>query len=1184
MQRTPPTTQKPKPREEAAQAAPPTPRDKQALDALKKKKARLNGLMRRKTVEVPTLAVAILEVDEAFRDLVENDVPEEVYAAQESQVIVAVNSALARLNKIDPSIESIEMLEANREALFHEAQTIAAQTASSKHPAAVVEGQMHQVQDEIQLDDDENESFEDSTRTEGREEEPQPSTSAGVAQSSLTQPTDNTDQNRTTGTGQNETEPRATSTPAQEPQASRNARNRYRQFGNGSATSQAGSTQATATSKKNKKGKKKKPANAEPTRKNTNPNNGSASQANPAEPPNHQFNPWTRPQAYSGWFAPRPQTSPWTAGPATPFPSFGHPGYPQYPQSGGHAQWRGMPTRAPHAGTTGQRQPRASGPSWSNGGSPRWGPGVSTGQPRASTNPSPNPAWFGQQGTWSQFPQGPFAGAQQGPTTGPPPEQPYAGTGPNFGAYGSGYGAEFGRMNAPYWQPRVSHDLWMQYQLPFPPGWEMPAPGEIPYVYRNMEADKVIEKNLIKPFLGTIEDYPRFYHSFYDLVHIQPGPLFHKILALDKLITDTETVELFAGLGMTPGDYVQRLSLLENKYGGEDRLRSQQLRNLRQIQGDMDSSLETFRRYTHTLQTYLRNSPQSEADNHVLLDMLKDKMSHSLIVQYNAFVTTYGMYDNSYTLAQFLAISLANEERAREARKPKPSKSKDKEKEKSNKIKPAGATILFHQDRAESGSDSESIEYDNEETQALFTAQGKTGKLPMGTRPLQPERKTMPTKPKPTKKESSSPCGCCQSKEHRITQCEKFYLMLPGERRSFAATNGICFLCLQTGHYSKGCPRQQTKCGICGEKHHFMLHPAPAAAVNFHGDDGDLIDFDADSQYLNCAFLQSQGKEQTGELDTALMVFTVMIRNPATGKEVQVNLLADTGANNSCIDDGLAKELGLDGPREPYRVQVGGGQILSYSSFVAMVELQAVQDHAKPYQVRLQVYKKPCGKLGMVDWSTEAKNWDHLKALNIPAPANRPIQGIIGTSEMFLLSPLERAVTRGRHDPVAFRSRLGWMVGGAVKQASPHATNIHVSLMMQEETNPRCCQETKRALDRLWSAEHPGMEDIIRSRRPAAKPTKAEKTAERRFDETQTRLEDGRYQVGLLWKENALVPYNYREALQAFHVLEKQMERQPEMRHQFVKTVSEWINKDIAQWVKFSEHSDKVFYSALWLL
>ena len=98
-----------------------------------------------------------------------------------------------------------------------------------------------------------------------------------------------------------------------------------------------------------------------------------------------------------------------------------------------------------------------------------------------------------------------------------------------------------------------------------------------------------------------------------------------------------------------------------------------------------------------------------------------------------------------------------------------------------------------------------------------------------------------------------------------------------------------------------------------------------------------------------------------------------------------------------------------------------------------------------------------------------------------------------------------------------------------------------------------CCQDTKKALDRLWHAEHPDKAVQIRNKDTPTWLTAPEKRAEQLFIDTRQRLTDGRYQVGLLWKNTAYLQNNYRQALQAFYNLERQMEHQPEMKKQFTK-------------------------------
>ena len=397
--------------------------------------------------------------------------------------------------------------------------------------------------------------------------------------------------------------------------------------------------------------------------------------------------------------------------------------------------------------------------------------------------------------------------------------------------------------------------------------------------------------------------------------------------------------------------------------------------------------------------------------------------------------------------------------------------------------------------------------------------------------------------------------------------------MSPLDRRAFAAKQGLCYICLSPDHRSTGCPNSQARCKICDLRHHFLLHPP--SNVNQMQKEEDLVDFQImDTQQLSCGFQHSKGSLETFKLDVALTYITVILRNPKTRKEVMVNLLADTGANTSCIDTDLAKELELDGPKEPYHVQVGGGRIHSYASFVSEAEIQGIQPKARAYNLRLQVYKQPCGRLGPVDWTTVKKQWSHLQGLDLPAAADRSIQGIIGTHDFFLLAPTEPAVVGGRHDPIAYMSRLGWLVGGQISPEVKHAAHVHVLFMNQDQGHQSdCCREIRDAMERIWHTETLQETQRLRHQEVQPHPTASEQRAEAIFRDTQKRLPDGRYEVGLLWKPHAYLPSNYQPALQAFYHMERQMDRHPEMRNQFVCTVSEWLNKKIAQYVPLSAQS-----------
>ena len=219
------------------------------------------------------------------------------------------------------------------------------------------------------------------------------------------------------------------------------------------------------------------------------------------------------------------------------------------------------------------------------------------------------------------------------------------------------------------WNTQIQQEVESQRKLKYPKNWRIPPPDQIPPEYRFFDISKVVTQGMIKPFMGTIEDYPRFQQSFYNMIHIQPSPIFQKVLAMDKLITDLETVRMLAGLGTTPGDYVSRIERLEQTYGGPNRLRNHHLRVLRNLDGDIDEDLGNLRTYAYAIDNYLKNSNDTETDNLVLLHMMKGRMSTALRVEYNAFIQRERVADDNGSVSLFLRNKLTSEIEAREEEK-----------------------------------------------------------------------------------------------------------------------------------------------------------------------------------------------------------------------------------------------------------------------------------------------------------------------------------------------------------------------------------------------------------------------------------------------------------------------------------------------------------------------------------
>ena len=591
-------------------------------------------------------------------------------------------------------------------------------------------------------------------------------------------------------------------------------------------------------------------------------------------------------------------------------------------------------------------------------------------RPTRTTQPetAPYPPYYNAYGQpWGYAPYPPW-----GPPMGPPP-----------------YSGDQSSSRNEEWSNQMLQEVGLQKNVKYPKNWKIPPPNQIPPEYRYYDVQRVISQGMIKPFMGTIEDYPRFQQSFYNMIHIQPGPIFQKVLAMDKLITDSDTVRMLAGLGTTAGDYLSRIERLEQTYGGPNRLKNHHLRVLRKLEGRVDDSLENFKTYTYAVDNYLKNSPESEADNLVLLHMLKGRMSRALRVEYNAYLQQERIEDDNRSVSLFLRNKLTTEIEAREEESAFPQTSQKAAKSKETKKAPKPSAQQIHQaGRLWTSTETLSSESSNEHAthQAIRT-----------------ERPVAAAKKRVTKERSSTPCMACGSDQHYVTNCERFFLMTSVERRQLAADKGACYVCLNTSHRSKDCPKREYKrCGICKGKHHYLLHLPGAAQANQHqlgaeepDPDSASID-DSDAQLLSCAYQEARrpkANEGPPPLDIAITYITVWIQNPKNGLKIKANLLADSGANSCSLDTKIGNELGLQGKAEPYYVQVGGGRINSYSAFAAPVIIKGTHPDAQEFNHHCPSLRETMWKLGSHQLGSAKAKVDSSTRARSPRSSESPRRG-----------------------------------------------------------------------------------------------------------------------------------------------------------------------------------------------
>ena len=174
---------------------------------------------------------------------------------------------------------------------------------------------------------------------------------------------------------------------------------------------------------------------------------------------------------------------------------------------------------------------------------------------------------------------------------------------------------------------------------------------------------------------------------------------------------------------------------------------------------------------------------------------------------------------------------------------------------------------------------------------------------------------------------------------------------------------------------------------------------------------------------------------------------------------------------------------------------------------------------------------------------------EHTKGLNIQDVAPGQVQVLIGISTPRAHIQTEIRVSK-EHQPIAVHTALGWtLMGGAVQEQVEAKINFTVAqdrlLSLQ--------------IEQFWSTESLGVAYTDKSSLSIE-----DRRAQTVLDNT-TRLVDGHYEVGMLWRDSTKLPNNYSVAQQRFHSLLKRLRRGGEFESTYSRTMNDYISKGYAR-------------------
>ena len=300
-----------------------------------------------------------------------------------------------------------------------------------------------------------------------------------------------------------------------------------------------------------------------------------------------------------------------------------------------------------------------------------------------------------------------------------------------------------------------------------------------------------------------------------------------------------------------------------------------------------------------------------------------------------------------------------------------------------------------------------------------------------------------------TVKASDEPCVFCAGK-HSSEKCSKS----PAERLKIASEKKLCFLCLDSGHYTFRCHVKE-RCGKdgCSRRHHILLH-----------------DDEKDKQQQS-----SDGKLNVKLMNTIAHSESVLLPVVATSvqgehRKAKVRGILDSGSNVSFCSDELADEL---------HMKVLGKKELRVTSFNSKEKLihsrEVVARFEKLDGSTLEVHAFTVPSLGIQQNKVDPSvlNVDELKGSEFQFGDVTRDDGSAPTDLYFLLgSDVLASVMTGKRIMVgsglgAIETCFGWVLQGQVNQSGRSSSSI-VCLSKAVEIDE---DDLSQRLEAFWETE-----------------------------------------------------------------------------------------------------------------
>ena len=431
-------------------------------------------------------------------------------------------------------------------------------------------------------------------------------------------------------------------------------------------------------------------------------------------------------------------------------------------------------------------------------------------------------------------------------------------------------------------------------------------------------------------------------------------------------------------------------------------------------------------------------------------------------------------------------------------------------------------------------------------------------------------------------------CPCCYGR-HTLTTCEKFEKRLSTDDKwQIVKDLKLCHICLSVGHMKAQCSSTERCHCNASFYHHKLLHrdihsrrQTPPHQYQTSGQERKRefetrktdvsTPLEGTQQSTRSTETYATSKEK-GSHVVLLHVVPVRIINNE-GHSLTTYGLLDNASRGTMISPELARRLGIDGPVRPFTVTtVLGKQDCMFKEVSFKLQTaDPLAEHKPVLAVEGGIVKELNINEKVLPHEIDYDKYPHLADIPIPEVELKRVSLLIG-EDVINAHIVEDVIVPdgGQTDLYATKTALGWTIAGRLD-------GTVTAIPREVSTNFVDSDKLLRdQLDAFWSIENGGLDNQT-DKSASVEDRRAEKTLK-----DTTKLVDGHYETGLLWKhDNPQLPNNRVIAESRLKSLKRKFQRDQEFEARYRKVVQDYIDRGYARKLSRDEaemHGDKTNY------